>query len=58
MKTVINTSNRLAEGALQRLKVWFDPAMEGSPYEVQPPKRQFQRPQKSVFFGKKMVLKF
>ncbi len=58
MKTVINTSNRFAEGALQRLKIWFDPAMEGSPYENESSSRRFFEPQKSVLLRKKVMLKF
>ncbi len=58
MKTVTNTSNRFAEGALQRLKIWFDPAMEGSPYENESSNRELFQPHKSVLLRKKVMLKF
>ncbi len=39
------------------LKVWFDPAMSGSPYESQPQKREKSRSQKYPFFIKKLSIR-
>jgi len=58
MRTVISYSTQLAEGALERLKLWFDPAMEGTPYEIAPARKRPSSRQGGLILRKKMFLKF
>ena len=57
MNTVILPTQILASKALFRLKQWFDPSLEGSPYESEMPIQKQKNGKTGFFLSRRLVIK-
>jgi len=57
MKIAINGTKTVALVAFERLKMWFDPAMDGSPYEIVPPQNKQRSKKRYPFIPRKLSMR-
>lgn len=57
MKIAINVPKIMALEAFERLKMWFDPAMDGSPYEVSMPQNKQRGKKRYPFVPRKLSMR-
>lgn len=57
MKTHLSPIHSSLSMAFLRLKMWFDPAQDGSPYELNMPQKSERMKKRYPFFSKKLSMR-
>lgn len=57
MKIALNGTKTVALVAFERLKMWFDPAMDGSPYEMSTPQSKQRCKKRYPFIPRKLSMR-
>ncbi len=57
MKTGMFDTKMMVLGAYERLKIWFDPAMSGSPYELSTAQNRKKNGKRFPFVPRKLSIR-